>query len=189
MREFNKIFCIGMNKTGTTSLHHAFISLGIPSLHGSPDGIKPDTIKPRMAKRMTGYFNDRLKRGVRNPLGVFDVFSAFGDLRSFIDYYYLLDKEYPESLFIYTDRDDKEWVESRRNHLKLSDYDSKDRAWLAEKHEHKEGVLRYFEGRADDLLVIDICAGDGFNKLCPFLELPTIEEAFPKKNVKRKTGC
>jgi Sulfotransferase domain len=42
--------------------------------------------------------------------------------------------------------------------------------------------VRYFENRPGKLLVIDICNGDGYEKLCPFLGLPTINEAFPKEN-------
>jgi Sulfotransferase domain len=32
-KSFNKVFCIGMNKTGTSSLHQAFLALGLNSIH------------------------------------------------------------------------------------------------------------------------------------------------------------
>ncbi len=31
---FNKIFCIGFNKTGTSSMHQLFLDLGLRSYHG-----------------------------------------------------------------------------------------------------------------------------------------------------------
>jgi hypothetical protein len=33
------------------------------------------------------------------------------------------------------------------------------------------------------LLVMDICGGEGWEKLCPFLNQPTPEVAFPRRNV------
>jgi hypothetical protein len=44
---------------------------------------------------------------------------------------------------------------------------------------HYEGVLRYFEHRPEDLLVLDICGGDGWEKLCPFLNIPLVSSLFP----------
>jgi hypothetical protein len=35
---------------------------------------------------------------------------------------------------------------------------------------HQRNVMDYFQIRPQDLLVMDICAGDGWEKLCPFLE-------------------
>jgi len=187
MRDFNKIFCIGMNKTGTTSLHHAFIDLGIPSLHGSPDGLRPVWVMPVFAKRMTEYLNERLSRGVQNPLGVFDVFRAYLDLYSFITFFRELDEAYPNSLFVYTNRNDEEWIASRENHLSELNKSAESRQkWLKEKHDHESKVFRYFKDRPDDLLCIDICDGEGFEKLCPFLGLPVPDKAFPVKNKKRK---
>jgi hypothetical protein len=47
---------------------------------------------------------------------------------------------------------------------------------------HRRNVLEYFRERPQDLLVMDICGGDGWEKLCPFLELQKIPESpFPWK--------
>jgi len=42
----------------------------------------------------------------------------------------------------------------------------------------------YFKGRPDDLLILDICGGDGWEKLCNFLSLPIPSVDFPFENAK-----
>lgn len=44
---------------------------------------------------------------------------------------------------------------------------------------HRRNVLEYFEGRPDDVLVLDITSGEGWEKLCPFLGRPIPAEPFP----------
>jgi 3'(2'), 5'-bisphosphate nucleotidase len=45
------------------------------------------------------------------------------------------------------------------------------------------GVLQYFRDRPADLLILDIAAGDGWEKLCAFLGRPQPDVPFPKANV------
>jgi hypothetical protein len=55
--------------------------------------------------------------------------------------------------------------------------------WVAERERHHDAVLSHFAGRPDDLLVIDLCAGQGWERLAPFLgwdRLP--ERTFPWEN-------
>jgi hypothetical protein len=47
--------------------------------------------------------------------------------------------------------------------------------------QHVRRVMEYFKDRPDDLLIIDICSGEGFEKLAPFLGRPVPTEAFPHK--------
>jgi len=42
-------------------------------------------------------------------------------------------------------------------------------------------VMDYFKDRPDDLLIIDICSGEGFEKLAPFLGRPLPAQPFPHK--------
>jgi hypothetical protein len=52
---------------------------------------------------------------------------------------------------------------------------------------HLTDVQEYFRDRPGDLLVLDICAGEGWKKLCPFLGKPVPSAVFPHLNVgKRK---
>jgi hypothetical protein len=47
---------------------------------------------------------------------------------------------------------------------------------------HHADVRRYFRGRPDDLLEMNILEGDGWEKLCPFLGIPVSSEPFPHLN-------
>ena len=46
---------------------------------------------------------------------------------------------------------------------------------------HHQRVADYFEGR-QDLLVLRIAAGDGWERLCPFLGEPVPDEPFPHRH-------
>jgi hypothetical protein len=47
-------------------------------------------------------------------------------------------------------------------------------------------VIDYFQGRPDKLLILNVCDGEGYDKLCPFLGLDVLNEPFPHKNKGRK---
>jgi hypothetical protein len=44
---------------------------------------------------------------------------------------------------------------------------------------HVERVTDYFAGRDDDLLVLDVVAGQGYEQLAPFLGVPVLGQPFP----------
>lgn len=47
---------------------------------------------------------------------------------------------------------------------------------------HRKNAEEYFKNRPNDFLIMDICAGDGWEQLCPFLEIATIPAApFPSR--------
>ncbi|MFC1830901.1 sulfotransferase family protein [Thermodesulfobacteriota bacterium] len=54
-------------------------------------------------------------------------------------------------------------------------------------HRHHDDVRSYFKNRPGDLLEMDITRGDGWEKLCPFLDLAIPDEPFSYKN-RRKDG-
>jgi 3'(2'), 5'-bisphosphate nucleotidase len=45
------------------------------------------------------------------------------------------------------------------------------------------GVMEYFRGRPGDLLVLNVAAGEGWDRLCPFLGKAVPDMPFPKANV------
>jgi hypothetical protein len=47
---------------------------------------------------------------------------------------------------------------------------------------HIEDVSNYFKNRQNNLLIINICDGEGWNILCPFLSKSIPNEPFPKIN-------
>ena len=53
--------------------------------------------------------------------------------------------------------------------------------WTEEAVEHERRVRAHFAGRPDDLLVMDITAGDGWEQVCPFLGLPVPDAPFPRR--------
>lgn len=114
-------------------------------------------------------------------------------------YYKYLDYKYPNSKFVLALRDLDSWIDSaefiytkypatdkdiaivRRMHI----YESVtfDRAkFIDAYHRHHEDVRRYFKDRPNDLLEMSIVDGDGWEKLCPFLNLPVPTEPFPHNN-------
>jgi hypothetical protein len=53
--------------------------------------------------------------------------------------------------------------------------------------ENKYGEIKeYFKDRPDDLLVMNICAGEGWEILCPFLDCGIPKIPFPHKNKSEK---
>lgn len=164
---FNRIFGIGLSRTGTHSLCAALNTLKIGCIHW-----------PLSMAQIRGHVASC----------DITVSSRFEQL----------DKEFPGSKFIYTRRDLGPWLKSCENHYrwlvennvygKLTDeqrafalnsedviYGCREKyAFNAERFEHayKQWEMRvfyYFEKRPNDLLMIDITKGDGWDKLLPFL--------------------
>ena len=48
--------------------------------------------------------------------------------------------------------------------------------------EHNHDVMKYFEGRSNDFLILRITEGEGWEKLCPFLHRETPDQPFPYAN-------
>lgn len=172
-----RIFGIGLNKTGTISLHEALERLGYRSLHwGGPE--------PRR-------LIERAMEAGRPMVDDLSEYDAFSDIWLLSQNFELLDRQYPGSRFILTTRDLEGWLESRRHHVEKNiarreqglydgifltvDYDE----WTRLYHEHHDRVLAYFAGRPRDLLVMNIVGGDGYEVLCPFLDEPVLDEPFP----------
>lgn len=176
-----KIFCIGFNKTGTTSLHLAFEHLGFKSVHFRCEKgmLKDIFIKNHKNKK-------KLLTGV-------DDFDAYSDwvFSSTMNFYKKLDKQYPKSKFILHTRNMNDWLDSREAHVKRNqnnpdyrgDFLEIDREkWKNEWKKHHEDVFKYFKNKPEDLLVIDITKGEGWKKLCSFLNVPIPQKPFPKSN-------
>lgn len=170
------IFGIGLNKTGTISLHQALETLGIPSLHwGGPD------VRAQVLRAVDE------ERPLVDDLGGYQAFSDIEDLST---RFATLDQQYPGSRFILTTRPVESWIESRRRHVLRNRQRAargeycgtflsfEPEVWRQRFNEHHETVTTYFAGRGD-LLTMRITEGDGFDVLCPFLGLPVPAEAFP----------
>jgi hypothetical protein len=171
-----KIFCIGLNKTGTISLHQALIALGFSSLHWGGQASRQAVERAiREDKPLLEYLGD---------------YDAYSDIQRLSVNFELLDRQYPASRFILTTRDVEKWVDSRRRHvlrnrerMARGDYDGTfleiepDR-WRVQFADHHARVEEYFRGR-DNLLVMRVTDGDGYELLCPFLGVPELASPFP----------
>lgn len=172
MIEFNKIFGVGMSKTGTSSLEDCFRELGL---------------LPH--KR----FDRRLKDLVRAGGDLETVFREAEGYRSFQDapWYLLyreLDQRFPGSKFVLTQRKDAEtharsaWAHAVRKGNReggpTDEYlEAKARTYV----EHNQAVIDYFRDRPGDLLVVCWEDGDGWESLCGFLGVEVPDAPFPHR--------
>jgi len=170
-----KIFGIGLSKTGTTSLTRALQILGYTAIHC-----------PR-------------------ELGMVRFHDAATDT-PIARHYKTLDQMYPGSKFILTVRDFDSWMESCskffRNRKQIPNNEFRDEVnqflyggrefdtarFTAAISNHLQGVEKYFKDRPKDLLVLNICGGNGWNRLCKFLNKEVPNKPFPwaNKTTKRK---
>jgi hypothetical protein len=105
-----KIFQIGFNKCGTSSLHERFLALGLKSIHHD-DG--------KLALRM----KENIENG-DNVIAGYRDYDAFTDLVHLswsrhvqaFKYYKKILLEVPEAVFIYNIRNKQKWLRSCKNH-------------------------------------------------------------------------
>jgi hypothetical protein len=170
MPENSKVFCIGFNKTGTSSLHALFERAGFRSYHG------------RAWRRMEA-----------DLLGRYDCFSD-----GIPDDFTELDRRYPRSRFILNVRDLDAWLGSRLDHVRREkaagtweeragnwdDTNSAVRNWIARRNAHHRRVLDYFRGQPEKLLIVnyprDLHAAE---KIYAFLGLRSPPPERPRENV------
>lgn len=186
----SKIFEIGVAKTGSTSLHKALQILGfnVTSFQGhGKDMHYFDMLKPCNYN----YTMNMIKQG-----------EAFEDVPWRNLPIRLIDPLFPESKFILLERNNEEWFNSLLDHWK--------RKWTITNGVHKEynNYLKYpeyirkkyYKRKSNkyrrvkeffskdvygSLLVMNICEGDGWDKLCSFLNLPTPNEKFPHERTSK----
>lgn len=179
-----KVFCIGFHKTGTTSMDKALSLLGYRVTGGNW------TRDPDVA----GMALDR-------ALELVPQYDAFQD-NPWPMLYKEMDKAFPGSKFILTLRDPQKWVASIVKNFgtdvtpmrewiygKAYGFPKGNEALYVERFErHNREVLDYFRDRKQDLLVMNLTEGDGWEKLCPFLGVQPPAEPFPRANVRTEKG-
>lgn len=184
----NKIFGIGLHKTGTSSLARALNILDIKCSHWE--------------------HYEELYKGIQNNDYSFEFLKKY---QAVVDLpvpciFANLDRAYPNSKFILTIRDTENWFKSVKNHFIVTKemFDRSDKLKLLKEEElfykikhvdknifieryenHNKEVIDYFKNRKNDLLVIDIIQGDGWDKICRFLDKRVPNDVFPIIN-KRK---
>lgn len=102
-----------------------------------------------------------------------------------------LDKKYPDSKFILTIREDEKWLNSVLNHFGGTSTDMRkwiygvgdpvgnEKIYLHRYQQHNREVKEFFNTRSDDLLIMNFEEGDGWDKLCAFLNHKKPKAKFP----------
>ena len=176
MNRQTKVFGIGFHKTATSSLANALYVLGY---------------------NVTGYFGNRAPdiaaTALLTAFALADRFDAAQDMPWPV-LYQELDARYPGSKFILTVRPADRWINSVVKHFKHHHIDSHiwiygvptaagyEQIYIDRYERHNREVRAYFRDRPDDLLVMDITKGDGWEPLCHFLDSPIPELPFPAQN-------
>ena len=182
-----KIFCLGLNKTGTTTMHACFEALGLGPIAspGEPDPQSQSQLFKDIA--YSGNYRPALRFARR--------YRSFEDRPWNVwDMYQHLDRTFPDSRFILTTRDPDDWwravsrwlthtkpqlVDRYLRHLKAPAFEKQ--AFIDGFEAYNANVRAYF-GSRDDFLVLDVCAGDEWKPLCTFLHLPVPDVTFPHRN-------
>ncbi|WP_216665406.1 sulfotransferase family protein [Pseudoruegeria sp. HB172150] len=173
-----KIFGIGFHKTGTTSLGVALNKLGYKVIGPTA------TLDPDIA--------DKYLELTRTESHHYDAFEDNPWPLVFRE----MDEMWPDAKFILTVRDPQKWIGSCVKHfgekstpMRELIYGKGNGAPLGnEEHyvrtmvAHNEAVRSHFADRPGKLLEMDFSAGDGWEKLCPFLGHPMFAEPFPRTN-------
>ncbi|MCU0856929.1 MAG: hypothetical protein MUC65_00805 [Pontiellaceae bacterium] len=199
-----KIFCIGCNKTGTTSLQRALTELGV--------AVGEQWIAERL-------MHDWGRRDFRRLFRYCYTAQAFQDVPfSWPFTFQALDQRFPRSKFILTVRNTPEqWYDSMMSfyaaqfgdhslthveHLKAACYNRRGDVYeanrllydtpaddphnkgalLARYNHHNDAVREYFRHRPEDLLVLNVAETDAYDKLCDFLGKPRTGRSFPWAN-------
>lgn len=149
-----KVFCIGLSRTGTTSLHLALVACGLSGVHYS---------SPIAMRWLNGDYSPDTTKG----------FQTFSDVPVAV-YFKQLAETHPDALFIYTRRDPEKWLASVERHYQttpppsqysiLRDYVraaaygsilfSRSR-YLDKFHEHEEHVTSFFRDQPEKLLTLE----------------------------------
>lgn len=177
-----RVFGIGLRKTGTRSLASACRLLDHRTLH------KGGGATSALVVRSEAEGEPLLRR-----LG--EGYDAYFDVEALVHRFAVLDAQYPGSRFILSTREEEAWLDSLERHVVANqerqargeyrgNLVSVDRdRWRADRAEHHHRVRAYFAQRPDDLLEIDVCeAGDGWERLAPFLDRPVPSTPFPWEN-------
>jgi hypothetical protein len=176
------VFGIGLSRTGTQSLTSALNVLGWHAIHFPND-------RRTFAQLASGDFR----------LDILETFNAVTDTPA-AAYFPQLDSAFPGSKFVLTvrrlpiwlDRVEDFWgrthdeqMEPFHRFINSAVYGT----WIFQRdrfkyvyERHFAEVDGYFEGHPQRLLTLDICGGEGWERLCSFLNRPVPATPFPHEN-------
>lgn len=179
-----RVFGIGLSRTGTTSLNEALNILGIKSVHwpkseaeiAAHQGATDITVAWRFQELDREYPGSKFILTVRELNQWLNSCSKHYHAITKLGLYGQLKPE--ERSFCFK----AEYRLYGRPFIETDPYfnfDSLKFAWAMGQHTGR--VISYFQDRTD-LLMLDVTEGNAWEKLCPFLELPIPDCPFPHAN-------
>lgn len=169
-KQKNKVFGIGDIKTGTQSLHKALKILGYRSSMFIYRDVYVEKGEDAFVQKVKKCNYDAF---VDFPFGEDVLFKK-------------IDKAIPNSKFILTLREPEAFVKSYENYFKTSPFEGYKKTDLDKRRKkfekHNKEVIEYFKDKPDKLLKIRITEGEGWEKLCDFLDKPVPKKPFPHRN-------
>jgi len=164
-----KVFCIGFNKTGTSSIGKSFETLGY----------RNTSFNRNLWRK---HYARRDYKAIVEYTAKFDSFSDLPWLKE--DVIPVVDQAFPGSKFVYLTRDEESWKKSFYNwrYKVFGVYPDVDAGW-AEFTAHAEFVREYFrDAPADRFIELDVRDPEGFSRLAEFLGKSTDRKSFPHHN-------
>ncbi|MEB3265092.1 MAG: sulfotransferase [Cyanobacteriota bacterium] len=157
-----RVLCVGYLKTGTTSFGKAMRQLGYAHY---------------------GYDRDlaaALRGGdVERCLAVAERFDSLDDWPwSMPAFVAAFQQRFPNSRYVLLERDEVTWLRSYRAFFNATAADGELLDELRSHHRMMDQLL----ANEQHVLRMNICAGDGYEKLCPFLGLPVPDVPFAWAN-------
>lgn len=190
------VFCIGPNKTGTTSLKKACGILGIPNSHSS----EPFSFTKKVVQNMN--YGDKVLDGFRTPGFFADVWcprpstgvpTYLMSIEWKLKLINMISIQYPDTVFINNRRFLNEWLKSRERHVKAPKPDwywkqkvrwekVDKKEWTKEWWEMEHEFFPFFINHEITYHEINVCGGDGWEELCAILNEPIPDTPFPREN-------
>lgn len=207
------VFGVGLSKTGTTSLHDALHALGYNDMEGQPDfwervvdsdetlmywNISGGPDESRFIKDIRNYFLLKaadVKKRTRDWSKEPKISATDFPVSLFYDEMLMA---FPDALFVLTTRDIISWYKSASRQMSQpahAPYNIRNRITAYSEGkvhphmfpkkfiQHYKAVLRSIP--CCQLLVMDILRGEGWKKLCQFLQLKVPDEDFPSRRVSK----
>lgn len=167
MKKSQKVFCIGFNKTGTSSIHSLFHQLGLKSLHNT---IWPEISNYATDATFSAFFEEN------------DCFSD-GEMPDIVR----LDKAFPNAKYVLNVRELHSWLKSRIKWV-YRKYPQKTKGpmaqeyfvdskiaigmWIDRRRYFHNWIIEYFKDRPNSLLIVNVCSELNWEqKVTDFLEI------------------
>lgn len=157
-----RVLCVGFQKTGTTSFARALRQLGFSHFGYDPD----------------------LHRALRNGniercLAFAGNFDSLDDLPwSEPAFVAAFQKRFPDARYVLLEREESQWL---RSYFAFFKPDCSEAEALRRLRSHNARILELLSDEPH-VLRMNVCGGEGYEKLCPFLGLPIPATPFPWEN-------